>query len=147
MNTNLDFCLALYRAHASLQLKLDDELGTYHGISFSDFALLNVIARSDGDRINISVLVNKMGKPQSAVVRQLIALEKIGLVTRDSNNGLRQVVLRPPGRVLVNVARETVESVGIKATESLTPAVVATVFAAMITLADAQYDSRSTLRG
>lgn len=30
MNTNLDFCLALYRAQASLQLKLDDELGTYH---------------------------------------------------------------------------------------------------------------------
>lgn len=56
MNTNLDFCLALYRAQASLQLKLDDELGTYHGISFSDFTLLNVIARSDGDRVNISVL-------------------------------------------------------------------------------------------
>ncbi|CNI33882.1 Uncharacterised protein [Yersinia thracica] len=137
MNTNLDFCMALYRAYATLQLKLDDELGTYHGISFSDFALLNVIARSDGDRVNISVLVDQMGKPQSAVVRQLIVLEKIGLVARDSTNGLRQVVLRSPGRVLVDVARETVENVGTKATESLTPAVVATVFAAMVTLADA----------
>lgn len=77
MNTNLDFCLALYRAQASLQLKLDDELGTYHGISFSDFTLLNVIARSDGDRVNISVLGEQIGKPQSAVVRQLIVLEKL----------------------------------------------------------------------
>ena len=137
MNTNLDFCLALYRAQASLQLKLDDELGTYHGISFSDFTLLNVIARSDGDRVNISVLGEQIGKPQSAVVRQLIVLEKIGLVARDSTNGLRQVVLRAPGRVLVNVARETATSVGTKALESFTPAMVATVFAAMVTLANA----------
>jgi len=137
MNTNLDFCLALYRAHASLQLKLDDELGTYHGISFSDFALLNVIARSDGGRVNISVLGEQICKPQSALVRQLIVLEKIGLVARDSTNGLRQVILRAPGRVLLNVARETAASVGTKALESFTRAVVATVFAAMVTLANA----------
>jgi hypothetical protein len=31
MNTNLGFCLALHRAHASLQLKPDDELGMHHG--------------------------------------------------------------------------------------------------------------------
>ncbi|MFN2992490.1 MarR family transcriptional regulator [Serratia plymuthica] len=106
-------------------------------ISFSDFTLLNVIARSDGDRVNISVLGEQIGKPQSAVVRQLIVLEKIGLVARDSTNGLRQVVLRAPGRVLVNVARETAASVGTKALESFTPAMVATVFAAMVTLANA----------
>jgi hypothetical protein len=28
MNTNPGFCLALHRAHASLRLKLDDDLGT-----------------------------------------------------------------------------------------------------------------------
>jgi MarR family transcriptional regulator, organic hydroperoxide resistance regulator len=50
MNTNLGFCLALHRAHASLQLKLDDELGLHHGISFNDFALLNA-ARETADSI------------------------------------------------------------------------------------------------
>jgi hypothetical protein len=77
MNTNLDFCLALHRAHASLQLKLDDELGTYHGISFSDFALLNLLAQADGGRVSIPELVRPIGQPQSAVLRQLIVLEKM----------------------------------------------------------------------
>ena len=135
MNTNLDFCLALHRAHASLQLKLDDELGIHHGISFSDFALLNLLAQADGGRVNIPELVRPMGQPQSAVLRQLIVLEKIGLVVRDGANGLRQAVLRPVGRALVNAARETADSICTEAVESIAPAVVATVSAALVTLA------------
>lgn len=135
MNTNLDFCLALHRAHASLQLKLDDELGTYHGISFSDFALLNLLAQADGGRVSIPELVRPIGQPQSAVLRQLIVLEKIGLVVRDGTNGLRQAVLRPAGRALVNAARETADSICTEAVESIAPAVVETVSAAMVTLA------------
>ena len=135
MNTNLDFCLALNRAHASLQLKLDDELGIHHGISFSDFALLNLLAQADGGRVNIPELVRPMGKPQSAVLRQLIVLEKIGLVVRDGANGLRQAVLRPVGRALVNAARETADSICTEAVESIDSAVVATVSAAMVSLA------------
>ena len=53
MNPNLGFCLALHRAHASLQLKLDDELGVHHGISFNDFALQNLLAQAVGGRVNI----------------------------------------------------------------------------------------------
>ena len=135
MNTNLDFCLALHQAHASLQLKLDDELGIYHGISFNDFALLNLLAQADGGRVGILALVRPMGQPQSAVLRQLIVLEKIGLVVRDGANGLRQAVLRPVGRALVNAARETADSICTEAVESIAPAVVATVSAALVTLA------------
>lgn len=138
MNTNLDFCLALHRAHASLQLKLDDELGTYHGISYSDFALLNLLAQADGGRVSIPELVRPLGQPQSAVLRQLIVLEKIGLVVRDGANGFRQAVLRPAGRALVNAARETVDSICTEAVESIAPAVVATVSAALVTLARTQ---------
>jgi len=135
MNTNLDLCLALHRAHASLQLKLDDELGTYHGVSFNDFALLNLLAQADGGRVSIPELVRPLGQPQSAVLRQLIVLEKIGLVVRDGANGLRQAVLRPAGRALVNAARETADSICTEAVESIAPAMVATVSAAMETLA------------
>ena len=134
-NTNLDFCLALHRAHASLQLKLDDELGIHHGISFSDFALLNLLAQADGGRVNIPALVRPMGQPQSAVLRQLILLEKIGLVVREGANGDRQAVLRPVGRALVHVARETADSICTEAVESIAPAAVATVSAALVTLA------------
>ena len=135
MNTNLDFCLALHRAHASLQLKLDNELGIYHGISFNDFALLNLLAQADGGRISIPELVRPLGKPQSSVLRHLILLEKIGLVVREGASGARQAVLRPAGRALVNGARETADSTCTEAVASIAPSVVATVSAAMETLA------------
>jgi MarR family transcriptional regulator, organic hydroperoxide resistance regulator len=135
MNTNLDFCLALHRAHASLQLKLDEELGIHHGISFDDFALLNLLAQADGGRVGIPALVRPMGQPQSAVLRQLILLEKIGLVAREGANGCRQAVLRPAGRALVHAARETADGICTEAVESIAPAAVATVSAALLTLA------------
>jgi DNA-binding IclR family transcriptional regulator len=135
MNTNLDFCLAIHRAHASLQLKLDDELGTYHGISFNDFALLNLLAQADGGRVRVPALVRPLGQPQSAVLRQLIVLEKIGLVVREGANGFRQAVLRPAGRALVNAARETADSICTEAVESIAPAAVEMVSAALVTLA------------
>lgn len=135
MNTNLSFCLALHRAHASLQLKLDNELGLYHGISFNDFALLNMLAQADGGRVSIPELVRPMGQPPSAVLRQVIVLEKIGLVVRDGTSGRRQVVLRPVGRSLLNAARETADSICTEAVDSIDSTVVATVSAALETLA------------
>ena len=135
MNTNLNFCLALHRAHATLQLKLDDELGIHHGISFNDFALLNLLAKADGGRVSIPELARPLGKPQSSVLRQLILLEKIGLVVRESANGIRQAVLRPAGRALVNAARETADSICTEAVESIAPAAVEVVSAALVTLA------------
>jgi DNA-binding IclR family transcriptional regulator len=135
MNTNLGFGLALHLAHASLQRKLDDELGLYHGISFNDFALLNLLAQTDGGRVGIAELVRPMGQPQSAVLRQLILLEKIGLVVREGANGLRQAALRPAGRALVNAARETADSICTEAVDSIAPAAVEMVCAALVTLA------------
>jgi DNA-binding MarR family transcriptional regulator len=135
MNTNLGFCLALHRAHASLQRKLDDALGLHHGISFNDFALLNVLAQADGGRVSIPELVRPMGQPPSVVLRQLILLEKIGLVVREGAKGDRQAVLRPAGRALVNTARETADGICTEAVASIAPAVLATVSAAMETLA------------
>jgi len=135
MNTNLDFCLALHRAHASLQRKLDDELGLYHGIGLNDFALLNLLAQADGGRVSIPELVRPLGQPQSSVLRQLILLEKIGLVAREGANEDRQAVLRPAGRALVTAARETADSICTEAVESIAPAAVETVSAALETLA------------
>jgi hypothetical protein len=69
------------------------------------------------------------------VLRQLILLEKIGLVVREGANGNRQAVLRPAGRALVNAVRETADSICTEAVESIDSAVVATVSAALFTLA------------
>lgn len=135
MNTNLAFCLALHRAHASLRLKLDDELGIYHGISFSDFVLLDLLAQAANGRIRIVELVRSLGLPQSAVLRQLIVLEKIGLVVRDGASDERCAVLRPAGRVLVNAARETADSICSRAVTLITPDKVGLATTALVTLA------------
>jgi DNA-binding MarR family transcriptional regulator len=135
MNTNLALCLALQRAHASLRLRLDDELGLYHGIGFSDFVLLDLLAQMANGRVRIVELVRPLGLPQSAVLRQLIALEKIGLVVRDGASDERYAVLRPAGRVLVNAARETADSICSRAVTSIAPTTIAQVFTALVALA------------
>lgn len=135
MNTNLALCLVLQHAHASLRLKLDDELGIYHGISFSDFVLLDLLAQTANGRVRIVELVRPLGLPQSAVLRQLIVLEKIGLVVRDGASDERYAVLRPTGRVLVNAARETADSICSRAVTSIAPTTVGLVSTALVTLA------------
>lgn len=122
MSTPLEFCLALQRAQASLQLKLDDELGTHHGIGFSDFVLLDLLARAPAGRVRFEALVRPIGRPQSAVLRQSIMLEKIGLVSRDGEGGQRSAVLCPAGRALVKAAHQTVGSICVDAMASIDPA-------------------------
>ncbi|AOW13743.1 hypothetical protein LPB72_02115 [Hydrogenophaga crassostreae] len=134
MNATVDFCLALHRANASLHLRLDEELGTHHGIGFNDFALLSLLAQADGNRAALPALTRPLGQQQSAVLRQLIALEKIGLVERIGNAGQRHAVLRPAGRALVNIACETVDRVCAPAVETIEPEARAMTFAAMATL-------------
>ena len=46
--TSTDFCLRLARANAVLVRRFDNALGSQHGISFSDFQLLNHLARPPG---------------------------------------------------------------------------------------------------
>jgi len=135
MNTNLVVCLAIQRAHASLRLKLDEELGTYHGISFGDFVLLDLLAQSANGRVSIVELVRPLGLPQSAVLRQLISLEKIGLVVRDGESNERYAALRTAGRVLVNAASETADSICARAVTSISPATAGLVSTALVTLA------------
>lgn len=76
-----------------------------------------------------------LGLPQSAVLRQLIVLEKIGLVVRDGESDARYAVLRPAGRVLVNTARESADNICSRAVTSITPDTVGLVSTALITLA------------
>lgn len=137
MNTNLDFCLTLHRAHASLRSKLDDELGTFHGVGLDDFALLDALAGMEGGRAGHPQLAQALGSSASAVVRQLIALEKIGLVAREQPDGRREVVLRPAGRGLVHVARETARRVCDAAVPALEPSGLGAARAALSALAAA----------
>jgi DNA-binding MarR family transcriptional regulator len=137
MNTNLDFCLALHHAHAGLRRKLDDELGIYHGIGFGDFALLDSLARADDGRAGIADLAHALGLPASSLLRQLIALEKVGLVAREGAGEGRAAVLRAPGRALVHEARDTAGRICDAAIPAIAPDALAPARTAMNALARA----------
>jgi DNA-binding MarR family transcriptional regulator len=104
----LDDCLRVSLAHASLTLKLDDVLGTFHGLSLNDFMLLRLLSQADGGRLPLAGLMRPLGVRMSAVVRQLAPLEKTGYLRREPG---RLVALRPAGRAQMTEAALSAEAV------------------------------------
>lgn len=106
-----DTCLRLNHAHARLRRKLDDELGIRHGLSLADFMLLRALVQAPLG-LTAQALQEPLGVQRSDVVRQVIALEKSGWLTRVSGaDGQRRIQLRAPGHGLVSEAVETVAAV------------------------------------
>ncbi|WP_422086660.1 AsnC family transcriptional regulator [Variovorax sp.] len=109
----LSFCLDLGRAHASLALKLDDDLGAFHGLNFADFTLLYLLLRTEQGRMPMADLARTLGLPMSALIRKMVLLEKTGLAERVAGAGTdnsRHAALRSGGRQLVRDAAATVEA-------------------------------------
>lgn len=104
----LDDCLRISLAHASLTLKLDDVLGTFHGLSLNDFILLRLLSQAEGGRVPLAGLMRPLGVRMSVVQRQLAPLEKIGHLQREPG---RMVALRPAGRALVAEAAGSAQAV------------------------------------
>lgn len=99
-----DFCLRLARAAATVTRRLDSALGNHHGISFSDYQLLTQLARAPGARLRRIDLAERLGMTASGVTRSLLPLEKIGLVTRQSDPRDARVgyaMLSPTGAALL----------------------------------------------
>ncbi len=112
-SSTLDQCLRISAAHARLQLALDEELGTFHGLSYADFLLLHQLAGAQGQRLPMAELAPELGLRQSALLRQILPLEKTGLVARDGlagQGGSRDVQLRSAGRQVVSNASETAQA-------------------------------------
>ena len=112
--TSLAQCLHISALHARIRFALDDVLGTYHGLSYADYRLLRALAQCGESPMAMADLAPCLGVPLSAVVRQILPLEKTGLVQRqgaDGAPGRGTVRLRPAARqVLVN-ATETAQDV------------------------------------
>lgn len=109
----LDFCLTLGRAHAQLELRLDADLGAFHGLDFSDFTLLHLLMGAHDNRLPMDRLARTLGVPMSALIRRLVLLEKTGLAERVAGpdaDPRRHAALRPGGRQLLQGAVATVEA-------------------------------------
>lgn len=107
--------LALARSHARQQQRLDEHLGMWHGIGQMDFLLLDALSRSPHGRLATLALAKQLHCPPSALVRQLLPLEKTGLLAREAG----AVQLRPAGRQLHTEASQTVGAVCGKAWSAL----------------------------
>lgn len=103
--------LALARAHARQQQRLDERLGMWHGLGVSDFLLLDALAQAAHGRLPTLQLAQALYIAPSALVRQLMPLEKTGLVAREAG----AVLLRAAGRQLHAEAAQTVGAVCAKA--------------------------------
>ena len=94
-------------AHAAQVFVLDNQLGTHHGLSWADFVLLTVLDAAGG-AAPAPQLAQSLGTPASHLLLRLLPLEKTGLVERAADaDGQRCVMLRAPGRRLLNEARDT----------------------------------------
>ncbi len=127
VSDSLRLCIALFRAQAVLSRRFDGRLGSWHGLSFGDFIVLLHISRAEDGRLRRVDLARELGLTASAVTRILIPLEKIGLVSRqtDANDGrVGYAVLTKAGREILRDALESAEMiseevVGPKATARL----------------------------
>ncbi|WP_295536178.1 MarR family transcriptional regulator [uncultured Pseudacidovorax sp.] len=107
--------LALARAHARQQQRLDERLGMWHGLGVSDFLLLDALTQATHGRLPTLQLAQALHIAPSMLVRQLMPLEKTGLVARE----IGTVLLRPAGRQLHAEAAQTVGAVCAKAWASV----------------------------
>jgi DNA-binding MarR family transcriptional regulator len=107
----LDACLRRERARAADAFRLDDELGTHHGLSWSDFVLLHAL-HDAGAAVPDADLARELGLLRSHLLLRVRPLEKLGLVSRGADpGGRRSVGLSPGGRRVVREARETAAAV------------------------------------
>lgn len=124
LTTSSDFCLRLARAYAVLLRRFDTALGSHHGISFSDFQLLNHLARAPGGRLRRVDLADRVGLTASGVTRSLLPLEKIGLITRQTDPRDARVgfaVITNAGHELVVNATAVVDLVSRDAIRGIDP--------------------------
>ncbi len=143
----LDLCLNIGRAHASLNLKLQEHLGAFHGLDYEDFTLLHRLLGAEGGRMPAAELARSLGLPVSALIRKMVLLEKTGLAERTAgaNGSGRHAAIRPGGRKLMQAAVTTADAICADAVKSLSPQSLPQINAALLALCrdDTRYDRRN----
>ena len=99
--------LARELAHARARFRLDNALGTHHGISWQDFVLLELL---DEEGVPEARLAAALGILRSQLLLRVRPLEKLGWVRR-TPDGVKLTQLSAAGRRLLCEARETAASV------------------------------------
>lgn len=99
------------RLRAAASFRLDDELGTHHGMSWADFVLLHALHDAAGP-MAAADLAARLGMLRSHLLVRMRPLEKVGLLSREAGEPASHVItLTSAGRRLLREARETAAAV------------------------------------
>jgi DNA-binding MarR family transcriptional regulator len=100
--------------HAKIEDRLEKALQKEHGLSVSEYTLLDVLSLQDGWHMRMQQLARAVVLSQSATTRLVTRLEKRGLLRRylceDDRRGIYSEVT-PAGRELVGQASPTHDAV------------------------------------
>jgi DNA-binding MarR family transcriptional regulator len=110
--TNLQITLDLARARTLVLRDVDHPLGSHHGLGLNDLAVLLELRAEPTHTLRRVELARRLAVTTSGIARQLGPLERIGLVTRETNPGdarLALVKLTPRGAELAEEASATAE--------------------------------------
>ena len=116
---DLEFCLRLTRVYLTVTRRLDNVLSGLHGLSFADFMILHYLERAPGCKLRRVDLAERLGLTASGATRSLIPMEKLGLVSRESDPRDARVglaVLTDSGRQLLSYAAASVRAVAAEVT-------------------------------
>ena len=119
-DVGLEFCIRLSRAHATLMRRLDNVLSGLHGLSFADFMILYYLERAPSAKLRRVDLAERLELTASGVTRSLLPLEKLGLVSRQTDPRDARVgyaALTESGRQLLGYAVASARVVAQESTE------------------------------
>ncbi len=110
MTAEVDRLSQTLRQHRRLACqvqRLDDELGLHHGLSWNDLLLLDAL-HDAGGRLSARQAAAATGRSPAGLLRQVLPMEKIGLVQRERDGGgPPQLVLAAGGARRLREARDT----------------------------------------
>lgn len=108
MKNTIYLLLALSKSNAFLSRRLN-----MHGLDLNDFIILYHLDHAEGQRLRRVDLANKMGLTASGITRILLPLEKLHIISRDTNEAddarARYAILTKAGKDLLNDCLATLE--------------------------------------
>ncbi|MDG4651863.1 MarR family winged helix-turn-helix transcriptional regulator [Chryseobacterium arthrosphaerae] len=112
ISSELLFLININKLQSVISRKFD-ALST-HGLGFNDFVILYILSTSSENKMRRIDLAEKTGLTASGITRLLNPLEKIGMVTRETNERdarVSYVVITPNGKKIFEEAMVSAENI------------------------------------
>eukprot|EP01133_Synstelium_polycarpum_P002829 gene2829-3251_t len=115
INSSLKLLMNLSKVQAVISKRFD-VLNAY-GMGFNDFVILYLLQQAPAGKMRRIDLADKIGITASGITRLLLPMEKVGWVSRESNERdarVSYVVLSPAGRQLFEDAKTTADDLALE---------------------------------